>query len=203
VAVAEVVCHQYVPAAAAGLGLAVVLLDPLLGTTVDQAVLKTVVPAVPGRVAPISVARVVRVTIVVRVTTVVLVVRVMTVVLVVQTSAAPVILVVLVTSAGLAVLVVLVTSVVLVVPTTSDRGLRTRSADGEVPRGVMERRRGAGEHRHEPDGAAPFRLRVASGTKGRSTTGATTRPRYGIRARTAGASTSSESGSRCKQTPVQ
>jgi hypothetical protein len=95
------------------------------------------------------------------------------------------------------------TSVVLVVPTTSDRGLRTRSAGGEVPRGVMGQHRGAGEHRQEPDGAGPFRLPAATGTKGRSTTGATTRTRYGIRAKTAGASTSSESGSRCNQTPAQ
>jgi hypothetical protein len=138
-----------------------------------------------------------------------LVVLVTTVVLVVLTS---VVLVVLVTTAGLVVpaalvtsagLVVPVTSAGLVVPTTSDLGLRTHSAGGEVPRGVTEQRLGVGERRHEPDGAGPSRLREASGTKGRSTTGATTRPRYGIRAKTAGASTSSESGSRSNQAPAQ
>jgi hypothetical protein len=101
-----------------------------------------------------------------------------------------------------------VTSVVPVVPATSvdpavtatsDRDLLTPSEASVVPRGVMEQRRGAGEHLREPGGADPFRRPAASGTKGRSTTGATTRHRYGIRAKTAGASISSESGSRSNE----
>ncbi len=91
------------------------------------------------------------------------------------------------------------TSVVPVVRVTSDRDLLTPSEASVVPRGVMEQRRGAGEHLREPGGADPFRRPAASGTKGRSTTGATTRHRYGIRAKTAGASISSESGSRSNE----
>jgi hypothetical protein len=102
---------------------------------------------------------------------------------------------------------VLVTSVVPVVRVTSadpavatsDRDLLTPSEASVVPRGVMEQRRGAGGHLREPGGADPFRRPAASGTKGRSTTGATTRHRYGIRAKTAGASISSESGSRSNE----
>jgi hypothetical protein len=92
-----------------------------------------------------------------------------------------------------------VTSVDPVVPATLDRDLLTPSEASVVPRGVMEQRRGAGEHLREPGGADPFRRPAASGTKGRSTTGATTRHRYGIRAKTAGASISSESGSRSNE----
>jgi hypothetical protein len=95
--------------------------------------------------------------------------------------------------------VVRVTSVDPAVPATSDRDLLTPSEASVVPRGVMEQRRGAGEHLREPGGADPFRRPAASGTKGRSTTGATTRHRYGIRAKTAGASISSESGSRSNE----
>jgi hypothetical protein len=91
------------------------------------------------------------------------------------------------------------TSVDPAVPATSDRDLLTPSEASVVPRGGMEQRRGAGEHLREPGGADPFRRPAASGTKGRSTTGATTRHRYGIRAKTAGASISSESGSRSNE----
>jgi hypothetical protein len=91
------------------------------------------------------------------------------------------------------------TSAVPVAPATSDRGLPTPSAASVVPRGVMEQRRGAGEHRRGPGGAGPSRRRVECGTQGRSTTGATTSNRYGIRAKTGGASISSESGSRCNE----
>jgi hypothetical protein len=86
-----------------------------------------------------------------------------------------------------------------VAPTTSDRGLPTPSAASVVPRGAMARRRGAGEHRRGPGGVGPSPRRAECGTKGRSITGATTSNRYGIRAKTVGASISSESGSRCNQ----
>ena len=112
------------------------------------------------------------------------------------TSADPAVLVAPATSV---VPVVRVTSVDPAVPATSDRDLLTPSEASVVPRGVMEQRRGAGEHLREPGGADPFRRPAASGTKGRSTTGATTRHRYGIRAKTAGASISSESGSRSNE----
>jgi hypothetical protein len=108
------------------------------------------------------------------------------------TSADPAVLVAPATSVDPA---VRVTSVDPAVPATSDRDLLTPSEASVVPRGVMEQRRGAGEHLREPGGADPFRRPAASGTKGRSTTGATTRHRYGIRAKTAGAFISSESGS--------
>ena len=91
------------------------------------------------------------------------------------------------------------TSVDPAVAATSDRALLTPSEASVVPRGVMEQRRGAGEHLRESGGADPFRRPAASGTKGRSTTGATTRHRYGIRAKMAGASISSESGSRSNE----
>jgi hypothetical protein len=112
------------------------------------------------------------------------------------TSAAQVVPVVRATSAGR---VVRVTSVDPVIPATSDRGLPTPSAASVVPRGAMEQRRGAGEHRRGPGGVGPSPRRAECGTKGRSTTGATTSNRYGIRAKTVGASISSESGSRCNQ----
>ena len=112
------------------------------------------------------------------------------------TSADPAVLVAPATSV---VPVVRVTSVDPAVPATSDHDLLTPSEASVVLRGVMEQRRGAGEHLREPGGADPFRRPAASGTKGRSTTGATTRHRYGIRAKTAGASISSESGSRSNE----
>jgi hypothetical protein len=116
---------------------------------------------------------------------------------------APAVLVGLVT-VGLvapAVLVGLVTSTEAVpvapVATTSVRGHPTPSAASVVNRGAMEQRHGAGDLRREPAGAAHFLRPEGFGTKDRSTTLATTSSRYGIRAKTAGASTSSESGSRC------
>jgi hypothetical protein len=107
-----------------------------------------------------------------------------------------------VTSVGLVVRVVLAGRVTSAVPvarvaTTSDRGHPTPSAASVVNRGAMEQRHGAGELRREPAGAAHFLRPEGFGTKDRSTTLATTSSRYGIRAKTAGASTSSESGSRC------
>ena len=96
-------------------------------------------------------------------------------------------------------LAVLATSADPVVPTTSDRDLPTPSADSVVPRGVTEQRRGAGEYRRESGGVGRSLHRAEYGTKGRSTIGATTSNRYGIRAKTVGASISSESGSRCNQ----
>jgi hypothetical protein len=92
-----------------------------------------------------------------------------------------------------------VTSVGRVVPATSDGGLLTPSAASVVLRGVMEQRRGAGERRRRSGGAGRCRRRAECGTKGRSTTGATTSNRYGIRAKTGGVSISSESGSRCNK----
>jgi hypothetical protein len=118
-------------------------------------------------------------------------------VLVVPATAALVVPVVPATSADPAVPVVPVTSVAPAVPATSDRGLPTPSAVSVVPRGVTEQRRGAGENRRGPGGVGRSLLRAECGTKGRSTTGATTSNRYGIRAKMVGASTSSESGSRC------
>jgi hypothetical protein len=103
------------------------------------------------------------------------------------------------TSADRVAPVVPATSADPVVPTTSDRGLPTPSAASVVPRGAMARRRGAGEHRRGPGGVGPSPRRAECGTKGRSITGATTSNRYGIRAKTVGASISSESGSRCNQ----
>jgi hypothetical protein len=120
-------------------------------------------------------------------------------VLVVPATAALVVPVGPATSADPAVPVVPVTSVDPTVPATSDRGLPTPSAVSVVPRGVMEQRRGAGENRRGPGGVGRSLLRAECGTKGRSTTGATTSNRYGIRAKMVGASTSSESGSRCNQ----
>jgi hypothetical protein len=117
---------------------------------------------------------------------------------------APAVLVDLVTSAVLVARVVLaarVTSTEAVpvarVATTSDRGHPTPSAASVVNRGAMEQRHGAGELRREPAGAAHFLRPEGFGTKDRSTTLATTSSRYGIRAKMAGASTSSESGFRC------
>ncbi|MDT7756821.1 MAG: hypothetical protein QOH27_2719 [Mycobacterium sp.] len=117
---------------------------------------------------------------------------------------APAVLVDLVTSVDLAApvgLAVPVTSAEAVpvarVATTSDRGHPTPSAASVVNRGAMEQRHGAGELRREPAGAARSLHLEGFGTKGRSTTTATTSSRYGIRAKTVGASTSSESGSRC------
>jgi hypothetical protein len=60
--------------------------------------------------------------------------------------------------------------------------------------GVMARRRGRA-------GAARFRHRVASGSVAQLTTGATRKPPSGIRTSTSGASISSESGFRCKESP--
>jgi hypothetical protein len=82
---------------------------------------------------------------------------------------------------------------------TSDSGRLMPSEASAVSRGAMEQRRGAGEHRRAPGGADRSLPRADSGTKGRSTTGATTRTPYGIRGKTVGASTSSESGSRCNE----
>jgi hypothetical protein len=114
---------------------------------------------------------------------------------------APAVLVDLVTSAVLVVLAGRVTSTEAVpvarVATTSDRGHPTPSAASVVNRGAMEQRHGAGELRREPAGAAHFLRPEGFGTKDRSTTLATTSSRYGIRAKMAGASTSSESGFRC------
>jgi hypothetical protein len=91
------------------------------------------------------------------------------------------------------------TSVDPAAPATSDSGRLMPSEASAVSRGAMEQRRGAGEHHRAPGGADRSLPRADSGTKGRSTTGATTRTPYGIRAKTVGASTSSESGSRCNE----
>jgi hypothetical protein len=133
--------------------------------------------------------------------------------LVVRTSttvdlAALVDLVALVTSVDLAVRVglaaqvtsvargVLVTSTVAV-PVTSDRDLLTPSAASAANRGAMEPRLGAGAHRLVQAGAGRSLHREEPGTRVRSTTSATTSSRSGIRAKTVGASTSSECGFRC------
>ena len=83
---------------------------------------------------------------------------------------------------------------------TLDRGHPTPSVASVAPRGVMERRRGAGAHRHASAGADRSPLPAGYGIKGRSTIGASRSSRSGIRAKTVGVSTSSESGSRCKPT---
>jgi hypothetical protein len=84
-------------------------------------------------------------------------------------------------------------------PAIGDRGPPTPSAASVAPRGVMEQRRGAGEHRRESAGAGRSPRPAEYGTKDRSTIGASRSSRYGIRAKTVGDSTSSESGSRCNQ----
>jgi hypothetical protein len=103
------------------------------------------------------------------------------------------------TSMDLVIVVVLATSAGPAVPVTSGRGLGTLSEASVAPRGVMDQRRGAGEHLPGPAGAGPSLRRGESGTKGRSITGVTTSNRYGIRVKTVGGSTSSESGSRCNE----
>jgi hypothetical protein len=103
------------------------------------------------------------------------------------------------TSVDLMTVVVLATSAGPAVLVTSGRDLGTLSEASVAPRGVMDQRRGVGEHLPGPAGAGRSLRRGESGTKGRSITGATTSNRYGIRVKTAGGSTSSESGSRCNE----
>jgi hypothetical protein len=71
------------------------------------------------------------------------------------------------TSMDLVIVVVLATSAGPAVPVTSGRGLGTLSEASVAPRGVMDQRRGAGEHLPGPAGAAPSLRRGESGTKGR------------------------------------
>ena len=82
---------------------------------------------------------------------------------------------------------------------TGDPGRAMPSAASTVSRGATEQRRGAGGHPRVPDGVDRSLPRAECGTKGRSTTGASKRTRFGIGTKTVGASGSSESGSRCKQ----
>jgi len=101
----------------------------------------------------------------------------------------------LVTSAGLA---ARVTSVVRA-GTTSVRDPMMPSTASGTPPGATGQRRGVGERRRGSGGTGRCRLRVASGTRDRSITGATTRRPSGIRAKTAGVSTSSASGLGCRR----
>jgi hypothetical protein len=71
------------------------------------------------------------------------------------------------TSMDLVIVVVLATSAGPAVPVTSGRGLGMLSEASVAPRGVMDQRRGAGEHLPGPAGAAPSLRRGESGTKGR------------------------------------
>lgn len=87
------------------------------------------------------------------------------------------------------------TTAVLAVPATSGRDRATPSAASAASRGAMEQHRGAGGHHHVPDGADRSLPRAESGTKDRSTTGASRNNRYGTGTKTVGASGSSESGS--------
>lgn len=91
------------------------------------------------------------------------------------------------------------TTAVLAVPATSGRDRATPSAASAASRGAMEQHRGAGGHHHVPDGADRSLPRAESGTKDRSTTGASRNNRYGTGTKTVGASGSSESGSRCNE----
>ncbi len=70
-------------------------------------------------------------------------------------------------------------------------------------RGVTVPHLGAPASRRIPTGAGRFRRQEGVGTTDRSITTATTRTRSGTRASTSGASTSSEFGSRCKDSPHQ
>jgi hypothetical protein len=77
----------------------------------------------------------------------------------------------------------------------------TTAATSTTLHGVMDPHRGAGAIRHDRTGTGHFRRPVAGGTKARSTTGATRKRLSGTRSSTSSASTSSEFGSRCKDSP--
>ena len=79
----------------------------------------------------------------------------------------------------------------------------TTAATSTTRRGVTDPHLGAPASRRIPTGAGRFPRLEGVGTTGRSITTATTRTRSGTRASTSGASTSSEFGSRCKDSPHQ
>jgi hypothetical protein len=98
----------------------------------------------------------------------------------------------------------------LVVPVTTDLvvpavpGTATTSAVTSTElRGAMDLHPGVPASRHIPTGADHFLPRADAGGVDRSTTTATTKTRCGTPGSTSGASTSSESGSRCKESTLR
>jgi hypothetical protein len=79
----------------------------------------------------------------------------------------------------------------------------TIAATSITRRGVMDPHPGAPASRRIRTGAGRFPRQEGVGTTDRSITTATTRTRSGTRDSTSGDSTSSESGSRCKDSPLQ
>jgi hypothetical protein len=77
----------------------------------------------------------------------------------------------------------------------------TTAATSTAHPGETDPHPGVQASRRIPTGADRFPRRVDGGAVARSTTTATTRTRCGIKDSTSGASTSSESGSRCKESP--
>lgn len=70
-------------------------------------------------------------------------------------------------------------------------------------RGATDQHPGVSANRRDPHGTARCRLLARGGTTGRSTTGVTRRLRSGTRSSTSSDSTSSEFGSRCKNSPLK
>ena len=79
----------------------------------------------------------------------------------------------------------------------------TTAATSTVPRGETGPHPGVQASHHGRPGTGRFPRPVDGGTRARSTTGATTKTRSGTKGSTSGASTFSESGFRCKESPHQ
>jgi hypothetical protein len=77
----------------------------------------------------------------------------------------------------------------------------TTAGTSTAPRGETDPHPGVPASRRDRPGTGRFRHPVGGGMTGRSTTGATRRPRSGTRSSISSASTSSEFGSRCKESP--
>jgi hypothetical protein len=89
-----------------------------------------------------------------------------------------------------------------VVPVAHGTAMTTAGTSTTL-RGGTDRRPGVLASHRDRHGTGRFRRPVDRGTTGQSITGATTRPRSGTRSSTSSASTSSEFGSRCKDSPHQ
>jgi len=79
----------------------------------------------------------------------------------------------------------------------------TTAATSTTLRGGTDPHPGVLASHRDRDGTGRFPRPVDGGTRARSTTGATTKTRSGTKGSTSGASTSSEFGSRCKDSPHQ
>jgi hypothetical protein len=80
----------------------------------------------------------------------------------------------------------------------SARGATTLAVASSMPHGVTDPRPGVRVRRRHRPGTNHFPRRVDSGPTAQSTTGGSTKRRLGTHSSTSGASTSSESGSRCR-----